>query len=100
MPIAPDGTPLPYANEQIPPELAALLGGGQAEPEEPEDGPSILRQILDLAARYAQVEDDDQDLLQIEKARTLIQQLLAAQQKEMDDALGLAQNNKVLRRLG
>ena len=98
MPIGPNGEALPYPEDEaamgdgVPPGLEGLLGGPpesiQVSPPE-EEGPSgdpagILRDILDLCREYQNVEQDDEDLLQIEKVTTLLQQLLANNQKEAD----------------
>lgn len=53
----------------------------------PADGPGILKQMLDLADEYRQQEEDEVDLLAIEKVRTLVQQLLANNQKMSDDLM-------------
>jgi hypothetical protein len=97
--IAPDqGAP---PDQGVPPELAALLGGGgdpaEAEPA-PSDPPDILRQMLELASDYRSVEEDDEDLLSIEKVTTLIQQLLAKQQKEADGMLQGKASPRAMRR--
>ena len=101
MPIGPNGEALPYPEEmgEAPPGLAGLLGGGMggppdqiqvagpapAEEEEAPSAPSdILRDMLALAQQFRDGEEDDEDLLQIEKVTTLIQQLLANNQKEAD----------------
>jgi hypothetical protein len=96
VPIAPDGTPLPYPDQGgggLPPELMALLGGGGQPPSEEESapelpsGPDAIRQMIELAGSYQSSEQDEEDLLAIEKARTILQQLLAKQQKEQDGLL-------------
>jgi hypothetical protein len=55
-----------------------------APEEEAADPSDLLRQILDLAAQYRDVEPDEEDKLAIEQATTLIQKLLAKQQKDAD----------------
>ena len=93
----------------MPPELMALLqGAGQAGPEQqmaPPEQPSgggspseVLRQILQLCDQYRQVEQDDIDLLEIEKISTQVQNLLANQAKEQDDLLQGKASPRALRR--
>lgn len=112
MPIGPNGEQLPYPEDfqqaGLPPELAAVLGGMGSVPAQatnapppeaaPRSGPDILRQMLSLAAEYADSEDDDDDLLQIEQARTLLQRILAKQQKQQEAALGTSPALKGLAR--
>lgn len=87
----------------IPPDLAAMLqgGGAPAPPEQQSSGGSpseVLRQILQLCDQYRQVEQDDIDLLEIEKISTQVQNLLANQQKEQDDLLQGKASPRALRR--
>lgn len=105
MPIGPNGERLPYPEDfggGVPPELAALLGGAGAPQTEPEaapaSGPDILRQMLQSAAAYRDSEDDDEDLMEIEKVTSLIQGLLAKQAKEQDDMLMGKVTPRALRR--
>lgn len=65
-----------------PPGQTDQSGQNDLDPEE------MLKQMLDLADEYKTSESDEEDVLAIEKVSTLIQQLLAKQQKERD---GLAQ---------
>lgn len=65
-------------------QMLGLGGGGQAPEEASADPNDLLQQILELAAQYKQVEEDPQDLLTVEKVTTLVQQLIAANQKEAD----------------
>lgn len=75
MPIGPMGEPLPYP------------GDPGYEGEEVEDASSILQQILALADRYRRQEQSQKNLLDVEKLRTIAQQILAAEEKERDDAM-------------
>lgn len=80
-----------------------MLGGGgaPAPPEAPAQGgdpADVLRQMLGLVDQYRQVEQDDEDLLQIEKISTQIQQLLANQQKDLDGLLQGKASPKVMRK--
>lgn len=83
-----------------PPDLGALLGGAGG-PQAPDRGggspEELLGQILDLCDQYRGVEKDHEDLLAIEKVSTLVQQLLAAQQKNTDQLLGNPALAKALR---
>lgn len=85
MPIGPFGEPLPYPEDQ------QQSGGGPAE---------IIRAMLQSADQYRQVETDDEDLLAMEKARTLLQQLLANQQKQQDELVQGKASPQALRRFG
>lgn len=80
--------------------LGGLLPYPEDEEEEaaPEQGVDILREMISLASAYAEVEQDDEDLLAIEKVRTLIQQLLARNQKESDQLLSGQMNPRALRK--
>jgi hypothetical protein len=106
MPIAPDGTQLPYPEDfgaAGADPLMALLGGGgapPAEPDVPQTPEGILREILRLFGEYRQVEKDDEDLLAAEQATTLIQRLLAANQKAADGMMGGTMSPRAMRRAG
>jgi hypothetical protein len=82
----------------------SMMGGPPmmgSPPEEPAAAPAdIIREMLELADSYRRVEQDDEDLLAMEQARTLLQKLLAAQQRQLD---GLQQGKAepaALRRFG
>lgn len=73
----------------IPPDiLAGLAGGPPDQGQDPSQGSGdpldILSQMLDLADQYRSAEPDEEDRLEMEKARTLLQNLLAKDQKEQD----------------
>jgi hypothetical protein len=70
MPVDPMGGQLPYAGEE----------GGQ-------DSGDFARSMLDLINEWRQVEADEEDLLMIEQVSTLVQKLLARNQKESLDAM-------------
>lgn len=70
MPVGPDGAALPYAGEE----------GGQSSED-------FARSMLELINEWRQVETDEEDLLQIEQLSTLVQKLLARNQKESLDAM-------------
>jgi len=71
----------------FPPELLGQMMGAEEPPEEPQDPAGILREILDLAGLYRDQESDEQNLLLVEKLRTIAQQILANEQKEADGML-------------
>lgn len=81
-----------------------LQGGPFAAP--PEEGleeaggdpAELYRQILDLLAQARQSEDSEQDRLSLEKVSTLIQQLLADEEKEEDEAMAGKMSPSLLRR--
>ena len=79
VPIAPDGSPLPYADQ----------GASLDE---------ILRSALDLFQEARQAADSDQDMLVIENITTQIQKLLAQNEKEEQDALGGKLSTRILKR--
>lgn len=75
-------------NEQVAPGI----GGPPEEPPPDEGGaprgPEALRAALEMIAAYQADEQDDIDLADAEKIRTMIQTLLAKQQKEQEAAMG------------
>lgn len=75
------GGALPYAGEQGGMASGAPMGGNG-----PDSG-EFARSMLDLINEWRQVEQDDEDLLLIEKISTMVQQLLARNQKESMDAM-------------
>lgn len=58
----------------------------------------ILRQMLDLADQYRQAGQDEEDLLIVEQARTLIQKLLAKEQTQRDGLMSGKADPAALRR--
>lgn len=73
------------------PDLSALLSGG-GQPPVPEQsegsGPlDILRAALAKVREYIQQENDEANILEAEKVTTVLQKLLADEQKEKDDAM-------------
>lgn len=77
-----------------------MLGGGQPA-EEPGQGGGealeLIRQALDLVRQYAQQEESEQGTLDAEKITTLLQQILAMEEKELDDAMQGKASPKMLR---
>lgn len=80
----------------MPPELASLLGGAGAPPPgdpnmmPPQGGEStidILRQMLDLAKLYMEVDEDEEDKMTMAKVLTMLQGYLAEEQRESQNAM-------------
>lgn len=80
---------------QAPPQDAAPpdAAGPAGNPEE------LLTTMLELATAYASTETDHGDMLKIERARTLIQQILADHQSQHQQLMG-GGNQRALARLG
>jgi len=96
-----DGGPPPDAGGggAPPPDLAALLGmgggpggpggapGGPPDPtagQAPSDPAAIVQQMVDLSQAYLQAEQDQEDLLTMQKISTELQSLLAKDQQDSD----------------
>lgn len=80
--------------------LAALSGAAQPQNTAPADGGSsldLIRQALDAVRGYAQQENDEQNVLAAEQITTLLQKLLANEQKEQDDAMAGKASPRLLR---
>lgn len=80
--------------------LDGQVAGGEPPQEEPQGprGPEALRAALDMVAAYQADEQDDIDLADAEKIRTMIQTLLAKQQKEQEAASGVTPAIKGMQR--
>ena len=86
-------------------DMIGQMGQGQPPPEtspqpQPEgegDVLGIIRQALDLVRQYAQQEQDDENTLRAEKISTLLAEILANEQKEIDQALQGKASPRVLR---
>jgi hypothetical protein len=88
----PDQMPLPGGGPMGPEPMGAPMGGpmgpemgGQEAAGDPVE---MAHDILNSLEQIRQVEPDEEDLLLLEKARTIIQQYIAAQQKVQDAAMG------------
>lgn len=57
----------------------------------------IIRQALELVRQYAVQEQDDENTLRAEKISTLLAEILANEQKEIDQALQGKASPRVLR---
>lgn len=106
-----------YAGEGLPPELAALMGGGGGDPmagaapdpmagapapgqdADGEDTVAILERMIADAQKYLQVEQDEEDKLTMTKVLQQLQQYKANEQKETDDLLGGKVSPRALRRV-
>lgn len=95
----------------IPPELAAMLGGASlAGPPNPDPaqasagqggGPSPAQAVQDAIAAVdvaRQVEQDDEDLAVLMQCMTALQKLLAKNQQQEDQAMGVGPAQKAMRR--
>src|SRR5438093_650387 len=80
----PDEFAADQAPDQGPPEIQVTPPGSLGSQGDGRAALDILRQMLDLATQYGQVEPDQEDKLEMEQARTLLQKLLAKDQKDMD----------------
>lgn len=86
--MMPEGPPAPAA-------------GPFSAPPEPEGqgGPADLyQQIISLLSQAQEVEDSEQDKLALEKVRTLIQQLLADEEREEEEAMAGKMSPGLLKR--
>lgn len=63
-----------------------------------DDTSAIIKEMLGLLDEYKQTEQDEQDLLLAEKIGTQLQQLLAQNQKQLDDAMTGKISPKLLRK--
>ena len=82
---------------------------GQGQPQPPVEGSpnpqaegegdvmEIIRQALELVRQYAVQEQDDENTLRAEKISTLLAEILANEQKEIDQALQGKASPRVLR---
>ena len=100
MPIAPDGTPMPYGPDMGGGDpLAALLGGGGAPPMEPPapepvapSGGDAMSRLKDIRGAVLEILQSDgelseQDKALVSQAESLIGKILAAAEKDMDSML-------------
>lgn len=97
--------------------MAALLGGQSGPPggdpmagapagpppQDPQGGAggggdvsTMLKDMLDIASGYLDQEQDEQNKLTMQKVTTLLQQVLAAEEKELQDAMGGKMSPKLL----
>lgn len=79
-----------------------VMGGEQPFSEESagqaDDGASKIKEIISLVRSYAEQEDDEENVLTAEKITTMLQQILAAEQKDTEGMLQGKVSPKSLRR--
>jgi hypothetical protein len=76
----------------MPPEAAPPGGGEESGPVE------VLKQALDMVKQAISAEPDEQDKLTLEQATTLIQKVLANNEKLADQAIGAGPGARFLRK--
>lgn len=77
------------------------MGGGPPPPDGPPTDLSpvdALREVLQALETYQGVEEDDIDLADAAKAYTILQTLLARNQKQQEQALGTTDAHRGMRR--
>lgn len=89
------------------PDIMALLqgagaGGGAPMGDGPQEDPKgeaidLIRQALELVRQYAAQEESEMGTLDAEKITTLLQQILANEEKELEDAMTGKASPKMLR---
>jgi ABC-type uncharacterized transport system YnjBCD substrate-binding protein len=84
----------------FPPELMAAMGGGGGPPGGGGGGSpaDFLRDLIEHARAYQDVEQDPEDLAVVAKCIAALQQLMAKNQKEADTATGVGPAAKFLRK--
>ena len=88
-------------------DMIGQMGQGQPQPPpEPSPNPQpegegdvleFIRQALEAVRQYAVGEKDDENTLRAEKITTLLQEILANEQREIDQALQGKASPRVLR---
>jgi hypothetical protein len=91
-PMGPGGPPMG-------PEAPTGPPGGPGEDEGPGDPVSILREMVDLARTYLDVEQDDEDLAAMTKVLSQLQKYLADEQKQAQTAMGISPQQKAMGRM-
>lgn len=72
----------------LPPQVSPPPGAtGQTQSMGGGDTVSILRQMIDLAKSYMEAESDEEDIATMTKVLQTLQQYLADEQAERDDAM-------------
>jgi ABC-type uncharacterized transport system YnjBCD substrate-binding protein len=83
----------------FPPELMAAMGGGPPPGGGGGGSPAdFLRDLIEHARAYQDVEQDPEDLAVVAKCIAALQQLMAKNQKEADAAVGAGPAAKYLRK--
>lgn len=62
------------------------------------DTKDVIKQMIDLAKGYMDVEDDDQEKAQMAAVLKTLQDFLAREQKEQDDAMGGKLSPRLMRK--
>lgn len=79
-----------------------MMGGGQPFSEEPPaeeaSGSSLIKDIISQVRSYIEQEDDEENVLTAEKITTMLQQILASEQKEADGMMQGKVSPKALRK--
>ena len=100
---------MPDQQQQVPPELAGLLGGAPQGPQsapEPQEAPGptdpmeLLRNAIESLQEYVSQEDDDINSEQASKVLAGLYKILAQEQKNSEQAMGLTPAHKAMRRSG
>lgn len=80
-------------------EALGMMGGdGPAPAQESESDPrDLIRQALELVRQYAAQEESEQGTLDAEKITTLLQQILASEEKELEQAMQGKASPRMLR---
>lgn len=94
--------------QQLPPELAGLLAGGAPQaPESPQDAPEdsgpsdpldLLRSAIESLQGYIDQEDDDVNSELASKTLAGLYKILAQEQKNSEQAMGVTPAHKAMRR--
>lgn len=97
----------PDQQQQAPPDLAALLGGGAGGAQSPQDAqgapsPSdpldLLKNAIQALQDYVQSEPDDINSEAGSKALAQLYRILATEQKNSEQAMGVTPAHKAMRR--
>lgn len=70
----------------------------ESAPEEGGDGASKIKEIISMVRAYAEQENDEENILTAEKITTMLQQILAAEQKDAEGMLQGKVSPKALRK--
>lgn len=85
-----------------PPPMGPPMGGGmppqmdEMAEDQTEDPGELLRSMLDHARSFLDSAKTEQDRLAMEKVTTLLQQILAQDEKDQQSALGMSPKLKAL----
>lgn len=68
------------------------------EQPQADNGAATIKEIISLVRSYAEQEDDEENILVAEKITTMLQQILAAEQKDADSMMAGKVSPKALRK--